>query len=59
MIVRLTNNGREVCKKLQELYDILKNMKHTIEIYSGLSLPIDELEKLVDKYLIIEVHRQE
>jgi DNA-binding MarR family transcriptional regulator len=53
MIVKLTNNGREICKKLQELYEILKNMKPTIEIYPGLSLPIDELEKLVDKYLII------
>ncbi|WP_256202228.1 hypothetical protein [Sulfuracidifex metallicus] len=28
-------------------------MKPTVEIYPGLSLPIDELEKLVDKYLII------
>nr|WP_176705371.1 winged helix-turn-helix transcriptional regulator [Sulfolobus sp. NOB8H2] len=53
MIVKLTNNGREVCKKLQELYEILKNMKPTVEIYPGLSLPVDELEKLVDKYLII------
>jgi hypothetical protein len=29
------------------------SMKPIIEIYPGLSLPIDELEKLVDKYLII------
>jgi len=53
MVVKLTNNGREVCKKLQELYEILKNMKPIVEIYPGLSLPVDELEKLVDKYLII------
>ncbi|MFP3201520.1 MAG: winged helix-turn-helix transcriptional regulator [Sulfolobus sp.] len=53
MIVKLTNKGREICKKLQELYETLKNMKPTIEIYPGLSLPIDDLEKLVDKYLII------
>ena len=53
MTVKLTNNGKEVCRKLQELYETLKNVKPAVEIYPGLSLPIDELEKLVDKYLII------